>query len=135
MAKNGYTQEELAEQIRRGGSVLHEGNLIRTLPELQRIFETPESIDAQLEDLERRKAELKAKRTTASAGDKPSATAATELPNGFTARDLLIAADFNTLEKVEAATDKELDDIPNIGEATVKIIREESKSHREFLKK
>lgn len=56
MAKDSYTFDELAAQIKKGGSVLHEGRLIRTEADLRRAFETPEDIDGQIRELEARKA-------------------------------------------------------------------------------
>lgn len=49
----------------------------------------------------------------------------TELPGGFPARMQLIKAGYDTVEKVSAASDDELENLEGVGDATVKKIREE----------
>jgi hypothetical protein len=50
--------------------------------------------------------------------------AKTPLPDGFPARMQLMKAGFDTVEKVDKADDKDLIALPEVGEATVKKIRE-----------
>jgi hypothetical protein len=61
MARDAHSQEFLEQQIREGGSVLHEGKLIRTIEDLRRAFDTAESIEEQMKDLEARRSEIAAK--------------------------------------------------------------------------
>lgn len=58
------------------------------------------------------------------AGQPAGSDAGTPLPDGFPARMQLMKAGFVTVEKVDAASDADLIALPEVGEATVKKIRE-----------
>jgi hypothetical protein len=149
--KTDLTRAEMEAIIRGGGSIHHGGKLITKIAELPDdvdLAQSNDDLEAAAEQLEREELELEQRRRKLSqrfrerenselaptSQERPSAFAGSPLPAEFVARDKLTEAGFDTLEKVEAATDEQLLAIRFVGDATVKDIRADASKLRASLK-
>jgi len=109
-----------------GGSVLHEGRIIRTkaaLPTLGDLAKTEQEQGQALADIERRRQALNDEevRVRALSGNRQ---APAELPEDFPGRASLDDAGHTTIASVNGLSEEELTAIPGIGPATAKKIVE-----------
>jgi hypothetical protein len=102
------SRKQMVDIINGGGSVLVKGEIISKVKDLP----------YTMADLQQEEKELAKKKAKLEGGE------STELPEDFPARELLIAAGYDTLDLVKNASDEDLDAIDGIGPATVEKIRE-----------
>lgn len=95
MAEQKYSFNELLAQIKKGGSVLHEGRLINTEAGLRAAFQTPESVEEEIAALERRRADLLAQK-----GEQPAQPGG-EKTDGLDAHTVAELKDIAAAEEVD----------------------------------